>query len=339
MALVTLESFLETNRSARYKTSYLKRFLPLMPSKPLAEISAALMTDGHLELYKGIRPKKIVFYSNSIKNLNWFNRQIWKIFSVKGNLVEYEPYYGYDKSKTRYKIILNNAAVARTLLMSGIPGGDKTRKDFDIPYWIKSGTKRLKRSFLQRLFDFDGSIPVKRKGRRAAWNIQFFTTKHEANLNSGEQYCSSIIELLNDFDIDARTCVYKNSTDKFTFLVTIFKQKSILNFAKNIGYGDTEKQNKLDIAVKNILTSISFSGSGIKDLLEILKLRIGTDKASIMLINNSLGTDYTRRQFEHWRRGEIKTQLPVIKFACDFLGCKIRDYVDFPQELLFMKER
>lgn len=333
--LFKISDFRKHNQGSRYKDSYLRRFLPMKPSKNLAEIAAALMTDGHIELHKGTRPKKIVFYSDNRNGLEWFSRIIKKVFLEQGKIVEYVPIYGVDTETTRLKYVLNNAAVARFLIMIGVPGSDKTKQIFDVPNWVKDGSIHMKRAFLQRLLDFDGSIPCKKKGRRATWNIQFYSTKHKDYLKSGHQYFESIMMLLKEFGIESKLYIHKINEEKYTFMLTVLKQESMLTFAKYIGYKDRVKQKRLMEAKKNILENISFKNKELCDLLSEYNLIMGSDKKCVKMINRSIGKEYSNRMYEHWRRNEIKVPFPVIKYLCTLMERDVNQFIDIPKDILY----
>jgi hypothetical protein len=332
MELVNLSDFWRLNPNSTEKQSRLEQFLPLNSSRLLAEIVAAIITDGHLELYKGSRPKKIVFYSDNMSSLKWFEESMEKIFRTKPKLVEYVPKYGM-KNKKRYKVVINDASVARVLLMIGAPGGNKTKSDFNVPNWIMNGSDKIKSGFLQKIFDFDGSIPVKKPNRRATWNIQYFTTKQQDFSHSGERYCNSLISLLDHFGIRASSCEHKMATGNHTFIVTILRQDSIIAFWKKVGYSIREKQERLNQAYENIISEISFRSNEISNLLDKFKMIRGTDKRSIDEINQKLGSDYTKRMFEHWRRGEIKVPFPVLRMICKECQDDVFDYISLSRDL------
>lgn len=337
MNLVKASEYLIANKDCRPTSQFMKETFPFKASSFLAEVAAALLTDGHLELCKGTRPKKVIFYSDDFENIKWFNMTFKKIFGIEGKTVEYIPFSGFDQSSSSYKVVVNNAHISRLLYMIGIPGGDKTKKEFDIPLWIKTGTSEVKANFLQKLFDFDGSIPVKKNGRRSVWAIQFSTTKRNEYLSSGFQFCKSIQALLKEFDIDSR--IYRhNKEDRSVLIINIGNQKSIVNYARHIGYGDLKKRKRMTEAVFNILENISFRNKEICEMLKAFKDHVGSDKETVRLLNIRLGSSYTNRQFEHWRRGEINVPLAVLKYLCGELRKNIVSITGLPKSILYLNE-
>jgi len=68
-----------------------RKWFPIYPSKELAELVAALMTDGHLD-----GRSKLILYSNNQKECQWFLDLISTLFLVKGKLIVYKSDSGFS---------------------------------------------------------------------------------------------------------------------------------------------------------------------------------------------------------------------------------------------------
>ncbi len=203
--------------------------------------------------------------------------------------------------------------LARLLVMLGVPYGDKTKKEYTIPVWIKLGTKELKQAFLRILFNFDGSICL--RSRREAVEINFVMNKQISYMASGKEFLEDLKELLSEFyiyagEIHVRHC----KDDKYTFMLFISNFESIVNFYRFIGFLSDRKNEKLKIAMKRIYRKARVEPKLIVHVLLALKNKIGSDKKIVNTINLSSGVKYSCRQFEHMRRGE--SNIPIHLVVC-----------------------
>lgn len=295
-----------------------KTILPLYPSSNLAKIIAALMTDGHIDWYTSDgspRTRKIILYSSNREECKWFLELCKNLFGTEGKVITYIPKYGNFK-KQPYKAVIHNAVIARILILCGAPAGNKTEQEFLVPEWIMNGNKKIKKEFLKFLFNFEGSVPLKRQNRPCSWRIGFYISKSKKYIENAKQFLNQIKSLFNEFEIScSRTgCTEaKNSLGKCPVVhFSISNQKSIVNYYRYMGFYNTEKQKKLENSVLDITRMGRVKSKHISDLLKRTKERFGTDRKLLAEINNLAFRNYTCRQIEHFRRMETKTPYDVL---------------------------
>lgn len=258
MIVVDKKSFLSTYKLKKFGHKALKKYdkiLPLESSSKLSGIVADLITDGHLQIRK-FGPEYNVYeyfglFSKSIKQLKGFNDRLFSVFGIKGKI---RPWgvnkWGYSKG-----CIVSNAFLTRILSLCGVPHGDKMIKIFVLPEWIMKSNFNIKSSFLRRSFTCDGSISFNKNCKR--WEIRYHMNKADSISDSCVNYLNQLRQLLRKFDVIS-TNVFTSRIDrrnKDGILIRglefkIYKPKSILNFADNIGFDIKSKKDRLKEAKK-----------------------------------------------------------------------------------------
>jgi len=268
-----------------------KKILPLYPSPKLAEIVAALLTDGHIDWYISDghpRPRRILLYSDNKLECKWFVKICKELFGIEGSIQKYTSETGYSK-KSSYKTIINNATLARILILTGVPAGNKTKVGYLIPHWIINGTQEIKRNFLKILFNCDGCKPYKRKN---TWAIHYSLSISKPKLKMALLFFSQLRKLLAEFGIKtSKTPTQYFHKGNIVLIFSISSRESITNFYRNIGFLNPEKQKRLEFAVKNLSKFARMSLPKNSAILQRFKAKIGTDKKAIKYINEILGTD------------------------------------------------
>lgn len=299
--------------------------VPIYPSEELAMLTAALITDGHIDWndYDGTpRPKKFILYSNNPDECQWFLDLVWRLFKVNGNVVEYRSRCGFSR-KDSYKAVVHCAQLARLLIGIGIPCGDKTMRPYLVPSWIRQGDQGIQKAFLRTLFTFDGSITSK-KSKKCYFEINFVMNKHLGLLENGKEYFQQIRDMLSVFSVKANEIHTRRCKgEKYTLMLFITNRPSILKFQRYIGLLSREKSRKLDSAVEKI--KVYGKIGGYSELLSSLKGYLGSDHEAVRHINRVSKLRYTCRQFEHMRRGESLATFDIINAAERILGKKESD--------------
>lgn len=207
-----------------------KKWFPVKASESLAGIVGDLISDGNLQ---GEEKWRIDFTSKSIKELNRFGKEVYKLFRIKGKIRKcttnrFESYnYG-----------INCSPLSRILFLCGVPTGAKVKKDFKIPGWILENKKFFRR-FVQRMFSCEGSIlyepPKKLQIRIDVWKL-------ESNLDSGLRFMEDIAKGLNKFfDMASTITIQKRFLNKRDNIprraVRIYLHKAaVRKFYKEIGF-------------------------------------------------------------------------------------------------------
>ena len=291
-----------------------KKWFPIYPSKELAEIVAALITDGHVD-----GRSKLILYSNDKLECQWFLDLLCYLFQVRGKLIEYKSLTGFSKSSS-FKGVIHNSRLVKIFVKLGVPWGDKTKSSYVIPDWIIKGNKKLKKAFLRVLFNFDGSLTI-RPNRKATMEMNFVTNKQQDYVQAGVIYIEQIKSLLAEFGIRAgKIHVRHHQKDKFTIMLFISNNDSVFNFYKNIGFINEKKNLKLKRAVSLIRKYKRVKPDQYFSILTELKDKIGTDKETIKRINSISTIKYTYRQFEHMRRRESFIPIDMINAVLILLG-------------------
>lgn len=327
--ILEFKDFLSKNAIQSYEFEAAKTWFPVVASKELAAMAAALMSDGHIafQLRNG-KPKmcKIVLYSNDKSECSWFLKLIDSLFKVKGRIIRYRSTTGFSKTYS-YKAVVHCSSLAKLLVAIGIPCGDKTRTAYEIPRWVMRGAYEIKQSFLKTLFNFDGSISI-RSRRATAIELNFVTNRHKDFVKSGKIFLEQLANLLSEFGVQSgKIHIRYCKKDKFTLMLFITNSRSILNFHKYICFLNKKKNSRLSLAASRLrlYRRIKYGSH----LLQELKQNSGTDRNAVEKINKLSKLEYTYRQFEHMRRGESDIPVDMLNATLKLLGKAPIDPLDF----------
>ncbi len=163
--------------------------------KNLSGIVSYLTFDGHL--YNDL--SGFFLCSKNIKILKNFEELVNNKFNIQGKY--YLNSGGAGKTKT-HKFIVFNKILSKNLLKLGVPKGDKTLQQFNVPKWI-SQSRDFSREYLKIAFLCEGSNKEE-KGRTP--RIQFNTAKKEEIIDSGFRFMNTIREMLKNFNINTTNC-------------------------------------------------------------------------------------------------------------------------------------
>lgn len=296
-----------------------REILPLLPSPELAMIVAALMSDGHLDWHTSDgrpRTRKILLYSSEKEECTWFLNIMRRVFSITGKIIRYKPNHNHWR-KQPYKTLIHCAVVSRILIISGVPVGNKTKKEFLVPDWIMNGGMDIKRAFLRTFLSFEGSVPYRKKDRNHTFQMGLLMNKSKKFLRNGIDFVCQIRDLLSEFNVSCSSInTRENSTNLSkggnTIYFSITRQTSILFFYLNVGFLNKKKQARLESCIKDICFFHRIRSDSIGILFEHVKNIIGTDKGVADHINTYTFYTYSKRQMEHFRRNEISTPMEVI---------------------------
>jgi len=147
--------------------------------------------------------------------------------------------------------------IAFILHKAGAPIGNKTLQDFDIPDWIKNGSREIKASFIRGLFDDEGSVINDRKNRSRGITICLGKTFDKQD--SLENFLNSLKKILLEFEINSsrirKQSNYKDKEKREKIMIefTIRGKKNLENFLNKIGFSHPQKYLKLKEAVKSFV--------------------------------------------------------------------------------------
>lgn len=143
-----------------------------------------------------------------------------------------------------YQIQISQSDSAR-LVSLGAPLGKKTAQVFDVPEWIKNGTKGIKRAYLGALFGAEGATPTvlgacTKKGRQPCLMM--------AKLKGvdGMTFFKSLQNLAKDLGIETTVTINNVSSCKtHTNYVLRIASNSILDFYENVSFVYCDEKAKL----------------------------------------------------------------------------------------------
>jgi predicted transcriptional regulator len=193
--------------------------------------------------------------------------------------------------------------IGLVLHLSGVPVGDKTIQDFDVPTWIKNGSKEVKASFLRGIFDDEGCV-INDKKRRTR-GIFISLCKDTEKRNSLEVFLSSIRRMLLELEINSsdirEQMRFKNKENKEKIMLRfdIRGKENLENFLNKVSFTHPKKNSKLKEAVKSFvdihktkkkILEIILKSSRPLSTVEVSKLT-SLDRELVLLHLNDLATN------------------------------------------------
>jgi DNA-directed RNA polymerase subunit A' len=141
-----------------------------------------------------------------------------------------------------YAMQLRSKPLATFFAAVGTPAGDKTTSAFDVPEWIMTGPKAVKRAFLSAYFGAELSTPTPR-GSKLFEQPVFKIAKTDEVLGAGRAFIEDIGELLSEFGSDVSNVREENGNQRAdgsvsTTLVAELDagQEALRNLFARIGY-------------------------------------------------------------------------------------------------------
>ena len=213
--------------------------IPIYSSPQLASLVAHTLGDGSI----GEKRFQVEYKNKSVDLIQNVVEAVKTIFNVEVPVTK----CGRDI----YTVMLP-ATIGRILYIAGAVRGDKTRKVFDVPEWIKNGDLSVKVSFLRALFDDEGSVYIGSKSS----NIKLCMGKSASLSDSLINFFNSIRAMLGDFGIKSKEVrIYRKYSAKgekkliLGFWIT--GKRNLKIFAQRVGFNSTRKQEKLETAIKS----------------------------------------------------------------------------------------
>ena len=251
--------------SCRPKNSFIKpKGLPIIADVNIAKLVGHCFGDGHLS--------KEFSYTNKNKTLlrnliNYVNKL--PIYNLTSN----ERYHGAT-------IIRFSTLVRDILKAAGAPLGNKITKLYSIPAWIKNGDKEIKTSFLQALFDDEGSVDVNHRV------ICFRLSKNVKLLYNLCDFMEDIKNMLEEFGIKKVVIkgnrFYEGKNGKTIRKgLRIYGVRNFEFFKERIGFSNPYKQVKLKKIIDNTQHLKLNREERRKQVIELLKNKPFSDAIQI----------------------------------------------------------
>jgi len=230
----------------------------------LSRIVAFMMGDGHI-----VKKGGVLVFSGNKKALENVKKDL-KILCYDGTKIYTKK---VESSMGERKIIgkttwfnLNSVSLSLFLQYLGVPAGDKASSSYNVPYFIKSGTKFVKREFLRSFFGCEGDNPKNFK-KCSFGAITLPQNKIKELERNGLDYLKEIKDILKEFEIES----YINSIDlnkkrkkddKLTVQLKLTLKSSNTNlfkFLSRIGYYYEEYKMKESRNISEYLRYKHFS--------------------------------------------------------------------------------
>jgi len=213
-----------------------KVLFPIKESKELALLVAKTMGDGSIE--KNFR---FSYWNNERILINEFCKCV-RISSGRSKITINRLEDGRIQAKC-------NPFVGLIAHLNGAPIGNKTLQDYDVPEWIKNGSKEMKASFVRGLFDDESHVQFNIKNRTK--RIVIAQGKWTKKIKSLEKFLNSIRKILLDIGIDStrvrKQAVYtdKEGREKVILNFSICGKGNLKRFYKDICFTSNRKKGVL----------------------------------------------------------------------------------------------
>ena len=243
--IVDKENYLSTFKNHKlglYSLEKYEKWFPVYSSPKLAGIIADITADGHLG--KGL----VQFISKDRNNVVRFKNEVFELFGLHG-LIRKSP-----SNKKILECLICRNAFCKVLNMCGVPSGDKVTKEFYVPKWVTEGSIEIKKRYIQRFFDCEGSVVLQKNKQRV--HVIFKMHKSTELVKNHLDFLNQIRIILSDFGVkttNPSTAGYTKRKDgkitvgyEFRFYGTRKNFDSILNFKNNINFESAEKLDRLE---------------------------------------------------------------------------------------------
>lgn len=233
------------------------RLLPLRLDDPriprLARLIGHLFGDG--TLYKSVgsngHTQARIICSGSIPDLNEIKPDIESLgfhttpITTRKSVSIVESAKGGKRTVSGYSSTFACASLGLVALLEalGVPAGDKAKKRFDIPEWIKKSPLWVKEEFLSAYFGSELEKPRTGKKGRTFHPPCLAFSKMEESVESGRIFSQSIKNMLSEFGIEVSTvtekesAIRKDGTKTIQFRLSIASgHKNLINLFGKIGY-------------------------------------------------------------------------------------------------------
>lgn len=209
--------------------------LPLKASKELSSLVAHAFGDGH------VRKDGFEFTNNCKMLVKNVIRSAKKIGLRNVSVSEW-----FHKARTiRLPKLLRNI-----LILAGAPEGNKTLNSFQLPSWIKSSSKEIKKSFLQSLFDDEATVQIDFR------EIVLSMHKNIRKIRNLTLFFEEIKAMLKEFGIEGVTlseCHPHEGKNGKTLekRLRICGTFNFIKFQREINFSHPHKKALLKIMIKN----------------------------------------------------------------------------------------
>jgi intein/homing endonuclease len=233
--LEEIESKIEYIRRKRTgDKDFIKIKFPILASPELASVIGHSIGDGN------VSERQFSFFNQSIELVDEVIKNTNIAFDTDVVPEIFEKSGGQEiEFPTNIALLVN---------LAGSPIGEKVKRDFRIPNWIKCGNKEIKSAFIRALIDDEGSINKS--------NIVFGMAKKEELLESHRIFIEELKEILLNLGVESNPIQkpLRINSGSVQLFFSIGK-KELPKFIKNVGFTNSEKNYKVSQVLKKNINS------------------------------------------------------------------------------------
>ncbi|WP_394356255.1 AAA family ATPase [Thermococcus waiotapuensis] len=198
----------------------------------LARVLGFALGDGHLTK-TGVR----VWFNSTREELEMLAEDLRRLGLKLSEIIERDSSSGIHGRRVEGRIhmlYVDSVAFHALLRLWGVEAGNKTKKGYAVPEWIKKGNLFVKREFLRGLFGAEGTKP---KGERYNFNgVKLEMRAKRESLERTTEFFNDIAELLREFDVDSKVIVSPAGDGFAVRLLVTPNDANYLNFLTRVGY-------------------------------------------------------------------------------------------------------
>ncbi|WP_394296987.1 LAGLIDADG family homing endonuclease [Palaeococcus ferrophilus] len=198
----------------------------------LARILGFLLGDGHLAK-GGTR----IWFNSSREELEALAKDLRMLGLKPSEIIERESSSEIRGRKVEGKIhmlYVDSRAFHALMRFWGVEVGNKTKKGYRVPEWIKKGTLFVKREFLRGLFAADGTKPYPEKYNFNGIKLEMRAARE--SLEKTTEFFNDLAELLREFDVDSKVIVSPMGDRFIVRLIVTPNDSNYLKFLTRVGY-------------------------------------------------------------------------------------------------------
>jgi len=198
----------------------------------LARVLGFLLGDGHLAK-GGTR----VWFNSSREELEALAEDLRRLGLKPSEIIERESSSEIGGRKVKGKIhmlYVDNRALHALMRFWGVEAGNKTKKGYRVPEWIRKGNLFVKREFLRGLFAADGTKPYSEKYNFNGIKLEMRTSSE--SLEETTEFFNDLAELLREFEVDSKVIVSPIGDGFIVRLVVTPNESNYLKFLTRVGY-------------------------------------------------------------------------------------------------------
>ncbi|MPW38189.1 AAA family ATPase [Thermococcus sp. 101 C5] len=198
----------------------------------LARVLGFLLGDGHLA-----ESNTRIWFNSSREELEALAEDLRRLGLKPSEIIERESSSEIGGRKVKGKIhmlYVDNRTFHALMRFWGVEAGNKTKKGYRVPEWIRKGNLFVKREFLRGLFAADGTKPSPGKYNFNGIKLEMRTSSE--SLEETTEFFNDLAELLREFEVDSKVIVTPIGDRFIVRLVVTPNDANYLKFLTRVGY-------------------------------------------------------------------------------------------------------